>query len=189
VALPDTQPNRILTQPFGWVFFLLAGLISSRAEHYLPSIAIGVISDTHGLLRPEAVAALRGSDRIIHAGDIGSPEILDELRLVAPVTVVRGNVDRDPWAEPIPWTEAVKVGNTVLYVLHDLRALDLNPRIAEFAAVISGHTHQPTQKRREGVLYFNPGSAGPRRFRLPVSLGKLTVRGTTVKGELIRLEI
>ena len=132
------------------------------------SILIGVISDTHGLLRAEALAALRGSEHIIHAGDVGAPEILDELSATAPVTAVRGNVDKGAWARKLPETEVVELGGISVYVLHDLAQLDLKPEAAGFKVVISGHSHVPKQETREGVLYFNPGSAGPRRFTLPV---------------------
>jgi putative phosphoesterase len=150
---------------------------------------IGVISDTHGLLRPEAVAALAGVERIIHAGDIGERAVLDALGRLAPVSAVRGNNDRGSWAREIPETEVVEIGGVALYVLHDLHELDLDPRAAGFAAVIAGHSHQPRQEERDGVLYFNPGSAGPRRFRLPVSLGRLTVERGRVTGALTTLEI
>jgi uncharacterized protein len=149
---------------------------------------LGVISDTHGLLRPEAVAALTGVERIVHAGDIGDPEILRELARLAPVSAVRGNNDRGGWAADIPETEVVEVGGVALYVLHDVHELDLDPRAAGFAAVIAGHSHQPRQEERDGVLYFNPGSAGPRRFRLPVSVGRLTVAHGRVQGALVTLE-
>jgi len=150
---------------------------------------VGVISDTHGLLRPEAVAALTGVERIIHAGDIGERAVLDALGRLAPVSAVRGNNDRGGWARDIPETEVVEIGGVVLYVLHDLHELDLDPRAAGFAAVIAGHSHQPRQEQRDGVLYFNPGSAGPRRFRLPVSIGRLTVERGRVIGTLTTLEI
>jgi putative phosphoesterase len=150
---------------------------------------VGVISDTHGLLRPEAVAALTGVERIIHAGDIGERAVLDALGRLAPVSAVRGNNDRGGWTRHIPETEVVEVGGVALYVLHDLHELDLDPRAAGFAAVIAGHSHQPRQEERDGVLYFNPGSAGPRRFRLPVSLGRLTIERGRVTGRLTTLEI
>lgn len=148
---------------------------------------VGVISDTHGLLRPEATAALAGSDLIIHAGDIGSPDILPALGKIAPVHAVRGNIDRQGWAALIPGVEVVSAGEQVLYVLHDLSQLDLDPRAAGFAAVICGHSHVPRQETRAGVLYFNPGSAGPRRFKLPISVGRLIVKNGHVTGELITL--
>ena len=150
---------------------------------------VGVISDTHGLLRPEAVAALAGVERIIHAGDIGERAVLDALGRLAPVSAVRGNNDRGGWARDIPETEVVEIAGVALYVLHDLHELDLDPRAAGFAAVIAGHSHQPRQEQRDGVLYFNPGSAGPRRFRLPVSIGRLTVERGRVTGTLTTLEI
>ncbi|TMQ16054.1 MAG: metallophosphoesterase family protein [Candidatus Rokuibacteriota bacterium] len=151
--------------------------------------ALGVISDTHGLVRPEAVAALAGVERILHAGDIGNREVLDALARVAPVTAVRGNNDRGGWASDIPETEVVEVGGVSLYVLHDLHELDLDPRAAGFAAVIAGHSHQPRVEARDGVLYLNPGSAGPRRFKLPISLARLTVTGARVSARLLTLAI
>jgi uncharacterized protein len=150
---------------------------------------IRVISDTHGLLRPQAVAALRGCSPIIHAGDIGRPEILDELRHLAPVFAVRGNVDKGPWAMQLPETEIVTVEDFWLYVLHDLNALDLEPATAGFRAVITGHSHQPKIETKDGVLYLNPGSAGPRRFDLPVSVGRLILSGTDMRAEIINLEV
>jgi uncharacterized protein len=149
---------------------------------------VGVIADTHGLIRPQALDALVGADLIVHAGDVGGPHVLGALAEIAPVTSVRGNVDRAPWAEALPETAAVAAGPVWLYVLHDIKELDLDPAGA-FAAVIAGHSHRPAMEEREGVLYFNPGSAGPRRFRLPVCVGRLTVRGTRVTGELIELSI
>ncbi|MBZ5721651.1 MAG: metallophosphatase family protein [Acidobacteriia bacterium] len=148
---------------------------------------IGVISDTHGLLRPEAMAALRGSDHIIHAGDIGDSEILDQLAAIAPVTAVRGNVDRGPRTRNIPTTNVLEAGGVAIYVLHILPELDLKPEAAGFAAVIYGHSHQPHQEMKKGVLYFNPGSAGPRRLRLPVSVGKLHIRGSKIRAEIVEL--
>jgi len=139
------------------------------------------------LLRPEAIAALRGSDAIIHAGDIGSPEILDKLAGIAPLRVVRGNVDKGAWARRLPETDVLEVGGISIYVLHDLAQLDLKPKAAGFAVVVSGHSHVPRQETRDGVLYFNPGSAGPRRFKLPVSVGKLIVENGLVRGELVEL--
>ncbi len=150
---------------------------------------IGVISDTHGLLRSEAIAALRGSGRILHAGDVGGPEILDRLGELAPVTAIRGNVDRGPWAKALPETDVVEVEDISIYLLHDLAQLDLKPEAAGFRVVIYGHSHQPKMEEKNGVLYFNPGSAGPRRFRLPVSLGRLVIVHGKVRGELIDLKI
>ena len=150
---------------------------------------VGVISDTHGLLRPEALAALAGVERIVHAGDIGAPDVLQALGKIAPVTAVRGNNDRERWAADIPETEVLEIGDVSLYVLHDLHELDLDPRAAGFAAVIAGHSHQPRVDERDGVLYLNPGSAGPRRFKLPISLARLTVRGARLQAELVTLQI
>ncbi len=150
---------------------------------------VGVISDTHGLLRQEAVAALQDSDLIIHAGDIGSPEILPALQRIAPVHAVRGNVDTAAWARDLPETTVVEAGEVLIYVLHDVNTLDLKPKSAGFAAVISGHSHRPAEEWRDGVLYFNPGSAGPRRFRLPVSVGRIRVNGLKLKAELITLNV
>ena len=150
---------------------------------------LGVISDTHGLLRPEAVEALRGSDMIVHAGDIGSPEVLRELEKIAPVVAVRGNNDREPWAKNLPLTNALELGGASIYVLHDVNELDLDPRVAGFSVVIAGHSHQPRCEERDGVLFFNPGSAGPRRFRLPISLGVISIEGSRVTGALKTLEI
>src|SRR5258705_11743970 len=134
---------------------------------------IGIISDTHGLLRPEAIAALRGVDHILHAGDIGVPEILDRLRELAPVTAVRGNVDREPWAAALRETELVEVEDISIYMLHDLGQLDLKPEAAGFRVVIYGHSHQPKIEEQGGVLYFNPAIAGPRLFHFPVTLERM----------------
>lgn len=150
-------------------------------------IRIGVISDTHGLLRDEALRHLGGSDLIIHAGDVDTPEILETLTKIAPLTVVRGNVDRGAWAKKIPATDVLETGGLSIYVLHNLQELDLNPKAAGFAAVIHGHSHKPKQEVRDGVLYFNPGSAGPRRFNLPISVGRLTVEGGKINAEIIEI--
>jgi hypothetical protein len=155
----------------------------------MPSILIGVISDTHGLLRPEAIEALRGSEHIIHAGDVGSPEILEKLSRIAPVIAVRGNIDKAAWSRRLPETQVLELGGVSIYVLHDLAQLDLKPKAAGFSVVVSGHSHVPKQETRDGVLYFNPGSAGPRRFKLPVSLGKLVVEAGSVRGELVPLSV
>jgi len=151
-------------------------------------ITLGVISDTHGLLRPEAIEALRGSNRILHAGDIGAPEILEALAQIAPVTAIRGNVDTAPWARALPETEVVEAGGLSIYMLHDLGRLDLKPEAAGFRAVIYGHSHQPKVEEKNGILYFNPGSAGPRRFHLPVAVGKLIVDAGKVRAELMELK-
>jgi len=150
---------------------------------------IGVISDTHGLLRPEAVAALRNSDRILHAGDVGNPEILDRLRELAPVTAIRGNVDREPWANTLPVTEAIEVEGVSIYMIHDVAQLDLRPEAAGFRVVIYGHSHQPKIEEKNGVLYFNPGSAGPQRFHLPVSVGMLEIKTGKIREQVINLKI
>lgn len=148
---------------------------------------IGVISDTHGLLRPEAIAALHGVDRILHAGDVGDPEILVALAQVAPVTAVRGNVDTKAWAAELSQTEIVEVDGVTIYLLHDLSQLDLKLEAAGIQAVVYGHSHQPEIDQKNGVLFFNPGSAGPRRFNKPVSIGKLTVKAGVVRAEIIDL--
>jgi uncharacterized protein len=150
---------------------------------------VGVISDTHGLLRPEAVDALAGADFIVHAGDIGSPEVLDRLSQIGPVTAVRGNNDKGSWARALPTTEVLEVGACFLYVVHELEALDLDPRAAGFQAVITGHSHRPSAEMRGGVLFLNPGSAGPRRFKLPVGVARIEVDGSTLKHELVELAV
>jgi putative phosphoesterase len=150
---------------------------------------VGVISDTHGLLRPEAVAALHDSDLIIHAGDIGNADILERLRAIAPTFAVRGNVDTSTWAGALPLTEVVEVGELQMYVIHNLADLDLNPKAAGFAAVISGHTHRPNAERRDDVLYLNPGSAGPRRFALPIAVARLEVAGARISHEIVQLHL
>jgi putative phosphoesterase len=149
---------------------------------------IGLISDTHGLLRKEAVKALLGSELIIHAGDVGKPEILEELRKIAPVVAVRGNVDTQPWAQALPETTVAEAGPVMIYVLHDLNALDLNPAAAGFPIVISGHSHKPGTTERNGILYINPGSAGPRRFRLPVTVARLRLGRIPYDVEFVNLE-
>ncbi len=152
-------------------------------------VVLGVISDTHGLLRPEAVDALRGSELILHAGDVGSLDIIDDLRRIAPVKAVRGNVDSSPWFDALPQIEAIEIGGLTLYMLHDLKQLDLNPAAAGFAAVICGHSHKPLNEVRQGVLYFNPASAGPRRFNLPICVGRLRIRNGSITGEMIELAV
>ena len=148
---------------------------------------IGVISDTHGLLRPEVLAALTGSDFVIHAGDIGASGILDRLREVAPVTAVRGNVDGGAWARELPRTNVLEVDGASIYVLHILDELDLKPEAAGFAAVIYGHSHKQQSETRNGVLYFNPGSAGPKRFNLPVSVGRMSIDSGRITAEFVNL--
>ena len=151
-------------------------------------VILGVISDTHGLLRPQAVEALRGSDRILHAGDVGTPEILEALVEIAPVTAIRGNVDTHAWARALPETEVVIAGGVSIYILHDLGHLDLKLGAAGFRVVVYGHSHQPKIEEKNGVLYFNPGSAGPRRFHLAVSVGRLVIEAGKVRAELVELE-
>jgi uncharacterized protein len=148
---------------------------------------IGVISDTHGLLRPEVVEALRGSDAIIHAGDVGDPAILAKLREIAPVRAVRGNVDRGAWARNLPETNVLEISGIAIYILHIIEQLDLKPEAAGFAAVIYGHSHVPKQEIKNDVLYFNPGSAGPKRFKLPVSVGRLEIVAGRITGKMIEL--
>lgn len=148
---------------------------------------VGVISDTHGLLRPEALEALVGSELIIHAGDIGGAEVIESLGRVAPVVAVRGNNDRGAWAEAFAEYEVVEVGGTFVYVLHDLNGLDLSPSAAGFRVVVSGHSHRPVAEERRGVLYLNPGSAGPRRFKLPVTLARLRLTGDRPAAEIVNL--
>jgi putative phosphoesterase len=151
-------------------------------------IRIGLISDTHGLLRPEAFAALQGSDFIVHGGDIGEGGILEKLATLAPVTTVRGNNDRAPWAARIPEHETVRFGEITLHALHDLADLAIDPGAAGVDVVVSGHSHRPKIERRSGVLFVNPGSAGPVRFRLPVSVGLLQVSGREVTARIVELE-
>jgi putative phosphoesterase len=151
-------------------------------------IMLGLISDTHGLLRENAVRALRGSDLILHAGDVGAPEILETLKTVAPVVAVRGNVDTDKWGQTLPLTEVIQVGPVMIYMLHILQDLDINPTAAGIHIVVSGHSHKPGQIEKDGVLYINPGSAGPRRFYLPVTVARLDLDVRPWKVEFIDLE-
>lgn len=148
---------------------------------------IGVISDTHGLLRPEAVETLRGVDLILHAGDVGSSEVLDILKGIAPLVAVRGNNDKGEWAEELPRWEVAKVGAIYIYMIHDVKEIDLSPAAEGFHVVVSGHSHKPSVEERKGVLYVNPGSAGPRRFSLPISLARLKVSGEAVSAEVVEL--
>jgi len=150
---------------------------------------IGLISDTHGLLRKEAQETLRGSELIIHAGDVGKREILEELRKIAPVVAVRGNVDKEPWAKVLPETAVAEAGAVLIYVLHDANALDLNPVAAGFHIVVSGHSHKPGKTERDGVLYINPGSAGPPRFQLPVTVARLNLGRISYEVEFVNLEV
>ena len=148
---------------------------------------IGLISDTHGLLRPEAIDFLRGSDHIVHAGDIGDPAILEALAAIAPLTAVRGNNDMGPWATGIEERQVLEMAGLRIYVLHDLSDLDVDPAAAGIHAVVTGHSHKPAASTRDGVLYVNPGSAGPRRFRLPISVGELRVSTGALEPRLVEL--
>ena len=152
-------------------------------------VNVGLISDTHGLLRPEALDALRGSDFIIHAGDIGHAGIIEQLSRLAPLTAVRGNNDNGSWASQLRETELLPVGEILIYIVHDVAQLTLDPRAAGFHAVVSGHSHCPEISERDGVLYVNPGSAGPRRFTLPVSVGQLAISGLSIRPQLVTLRV
>jgi len=149
---------------------------------------VGLISDTHGLLRPEAIRTFQGSDLIIHAGDIGKAAVLAALRAAAPVTAVRGNIDKGAWADALPKTAVVQIEQVSTYVIHDVDDLDLVPEAAGFRVVVTGHSHRPSLQERNGVLFVNPGSAGPRRFNLPVGLALMEVQGTSVEVELVTLD-
>jgi putative phosphoesterase len=153
------------------------------------AIRVGLISDTHGLLRPEALTALRGSDFIVHAGDIGDPSILARLSDLAPLTAVRGNNDHGPWAARLPDTDRLRAGGVRILVLHDLASLASDAVAGDIDVVVSGHSHRPKTERRAGVLYVNPGSAGPRRFRLPITVGMLVIDGSRVESELLSLDV
>jgi putative phosphoesterase len=150
---------------------------------------VGLIADTHGLLRPQALQALAGVDLIIHAGDIGKPEVLAGLKQVAPVRAIRGNNDRDEWARRLPDARTVQVGRFRIYVIHSIHELSFDPAARRIGAVISGHSHKPSILEKSGVLFVNPGSPGPRRFRLPVAVGKLWVSGDQAKAEIIELRV
>jgi uncharacterized protein len=149
---------------------------------------VGVISDTHGLVRTAALGALAGAELIVHAGDVGAPAVLEQLRTVAPVVAVRGNNDRGPWAHALPSAEVVEFGGVLLYVLHDVKELDLDPRAAGFRVVIAGHSHRPAVEERDGVLFLNPGSAGPRRFTLPITVARLRLRADALDATIVPLE-
>jgi putative phosphoesterase len=148
---------------------------------------VGVISDTHGLLRPEAIAALRGSDLIVHAGDIGRREVIEQLQDLAPTHAVRGNIDVQPWARKLQDTAVVRVGRQRVFVIHDITHLEIDPVCAGFRAVVFGHSHRPSAESRDGVLFLNPGSAGPRRFGLPVTLARLQFAGRNMRPTIIAL--
>jgi putative phosphoesterase len=152
-------------------------------------ITLGIISDTHGLLRDAVAPLLAGVARILHAGDVGNPEILETLARIAPLEAVRGNIDVQPWARSLPLTRIVEIGGVRLFLLHDLAQLDFDPAARGFHAVITGHSHRARQERRDGVLYLNPGSAGPRRFRLPVTLARLVIDGGRLEPEILALPV
>jgi putative phosphoesterase len=152
-------------------------------------LRVGLISDTHGLLRPEAIAFLRGCDHIVHGGDIHKPGILEELARIAPVIAVRGNNDKGIWAEALPETELTELGGKLAYVIHDISQIDVDPSAAQIDVVVYGHSHKPSTEERDGVLYINPGSAGPRRFNLPISVGELLIRGDSITPRIIELDI
>jgi putative phosphoesterase len=150
-------------------------------------LRVGLISDTHGLLRPQAAALLRGSDHIIHAGDVGNKSILQQLAALASVTVVRGNIDTGEWADDLPESALVQIGGVLMYVLHDLALLDIDPKAAGVRVVVSGHSHKPGIEVRQGVLYVNPGSAGPRRFKLPIAVAELVIVGEAITPGIVEL--
>jgi uncharacterized protein len=161
------------------------GYVEPRLPH--SNLRVGLISDTHGLLRPEARAFLMGCDYIIHGGDVGGAEILEELAAVAPLIAVRGNNDTAPWARRLRETELIRVGNAFVYVIHNLAQIDIDPRAAGVSVVVSGHSHKPKVEERDGITYINPGSCGPRRFNLPVSVGEIIVSGNTVSAGTLEL--
>jgi hypothetical protein len=154
-----------------------------------PVEVIGLISDTHGLVRPQALEALRGVDLIVHAGDVGRPEVLDAFRPIAPLTVIKGNNDRGAWAKHLPGTKIFTISGLKLFLIHDVHEMAFAPSERGIAVVISGHSHKPSVARRDGVLLVNPGSAGPRRFKLPVAVGKLRIEDGEVSAEIVELSI
>ena len=163
--------------------------MAAAAPDLTVSVTVGVISDTHGLLRPAALDALRGSTHIIHAGDVGDPSILDRLAELAPVTAVRGNVDTAPWAVRLPLADAVEIDGRLFYVLHQRGHLDVEPGAGGIAAVVYGHSHKPLVETRGGVLYLNPGSAGPRRFSLPVTVARVVVGAGVLEPSIVHLDV
>jgi len=164
-------------------------LTLKRKRLELTKGAIGLVSDTHGLVRPEALAALQGCDLIIHAGDIGKPEVLDAFKAIAPLVAIRGNNDRESWAKQLPDVLELQINGVKLHVIHNVQELQLNPAEDGVSAVISGHSHKPVMTRRDGVLFINPGSAGPRRFKLPIAVGKLWIDQGKVESKIIELKI
>ena len=150
---------------------------------------VGVISDTHGLMRPQALEALQGCEALLHAGDIGSPQVIDALQSLAPVTCVRGNNDVEAWAKRIPESTTIEIEGVRIHLLHDLNELTLEPDVERVSVIVSGHSHRPTVETRAGVLYFNPGSAGPRQFKLPIAVGVLEIADGVVRGHILQLDI
>ena len=150
---------------------------------------IGVISDTHGLVRPEALSALHDSELLLHAGDIGTPEVLKSLESITSVVAIRGNIDRGAWASHLPDETVVEVKGTRLYLIHNVNDFEHDPRRDAYDIVVSGHSHKPSIRKRDGVLFLNPGSAGPRRFKLPVAIAKIRIDGTNVRSEVIELDV
>ena len=164
-------------------------LLVRRRQLSLKNGRIGLVSDTHGLVRPEALAALRGSEVIIHAGDIGKPEVLDSFSSIAPVIAIKGNNDRDLWAKKIPDVLHLKINGIKIQVIHNVNELEADPSHDGFRAIVSGHSHKPGLVTRDGILFINPGSAGPRRFRLPIAIGKLWIEQGKVEAKIIEIEI
>ena len=161
----------------------------ARSEMKSDLHVVGLISDTHGLIRPEALKALNDVELIIHAGDIGKPEVIAALKAIAPVLAIKGNNDIGNWARPLPDTKLVKSGDTQLYVIHNIKDLDCDPVARGYQAVVSGHSHKPSVATRDGVLFVNPGSAGPRRFKLPIAVGKLFIQNSQLTAEIIELPV
>ena len=164
-------------------------MLRTQTEKNNDRHVIGLISDTHGLIRPEALEALQGVEFIIHAGDIGKPEVVSALKAIAPVAAIKGNIDSGAWAKLLPDTKLVKAGGMRLFIIHNVRELDCDPVARGFQVVVSGHSHKPSVSTRDGVLFVNPGSAGPRRFKLPVAVGKLFIQNKQVNAEIIELPV
>ena len=163
-------------------------MFSARKRLKIGTGRIGLISDTHGLVRPEALTALKESELIIHAGDIGKPEVLERLRTIAPVVAIRGNNDRDSWAKKIPDSLDLNINGLKLYVIHNVNELE-SERAVGFQAVISGHSHKPSVITKNGILFINPGSAGPRRFKLPIAVARLQIKGAKMRVKILNLEV
>jgi putative phosphoesterase len=179
IPLQDQRPRRVRKARRG----------SSRStSNGAAALRVGVVSDTHGLLRPQALAFLDGCDYIIHGGDVGPGDILDALGAIAPVTAVRGNIDTGPWARRLRESELVRLGDVFVYVIHNLGELDIEPEASRISLVVSGHSHKPQVQTHRGVLYLNPGSCGPRRFRLPISVGEIQIEGAQVRARTIELD-